>query len=57
MVCTHITEIMSEYAHIMRGWRQRSAVPYLSTACKTVREASMRGEGFQELELEDRRRR
>ena len=57
MAYTHITEIMSEHEHIMRGWRQRSAVPHLSTACKAVREASMRGEGFREVELEDRRRR
>jgi hypothetical protein len=57
IACTYITEIRGEHAHIMRGWRQRSAALYLSTACKAVRETSMRGEGFRELELEDRQRR
>lgn len=57
MACTHITEIMGEHAHIMRGRRQRFAALYFPTACKAVREVSMQGEGFRELKLEDRRRR
>ena len=48
---------MGEHAHIMRGRKQRFAALYFPTACKAVREVSMQGEGFRELELEDRRRR
>jgi hypothetical protein len=52
MACSHITEIMSEHAHIMIETAVCSAT--VSATDNVVLETYARGKGFRELQIENR---